>query len=236
MAKRAFILFLFTIVGGLVVRTWLLDRNGQSLPVVAMARMIDEVHFSDMPLEAALAELSRKAGVKIDIDWAQLEQIGVFRTTPVTLRLFDLPVETILRTLLDQVPHIDPGEADFTRGPDAISVTTAHAMDRQVELRMYDVGRIAERFGIPADARLAKDSAEYKERVLGVEALVGPTVWDRHMDSDSAMIEWRGRLFVREGRLAHQAIERALRKLERMEDATPQLRPVIGPFPSLHDE
>ena len=110
---------------------------------------------------------------------------------------------------------------------------SARAVSQTTELRMYDVGRIVERFGIPADAQILRSSREYEVRYDAVKELISPLAINNESSANRAMVEWQGRLFANLNPEGHLSVERGLRKLDQMEKATPQLRPIIGPIPSL---
>ena len=110
---------------------------------------------------------------------------------------------------------------------------SARAVSQTTELRMYDVGRIVERFGIPADAKILRGSTEYQFRYAAVKQLISSGLPNYELSADRAIVEWQGRLFAHLNPTDHLSIERGLQKLDQMEKATPQLRPILGPIPSL---
>lgn len=110
---------------------------------------------------------------------------------------------------------------------------SARAVSQTTELRMYDIRRIVERFGIPADARILRSSREYEVRYDAVKELISPLAINYESSANRAMVEWQGRLFANLNPKDHLSVERGLQKLDQMEKATPQLRPIIEPIPSL---
>lgn len=118
-------------------------------------------------------------------------------------------------------------------GQSTFRAASARAVFQTTELRMYDVARIVERFGIPADAQILRSSTEYQFRYDAVKQLIASGLPNYEPSADRAIFEWQGRLFANLNPEHHLSVERGLQKLDQMEKATPQLRPIIEPIPSL---
>jgi len=65
------------------------SREGPEPPTLLDQR-IDSVAFADTPLEQAIQTMRDKTSQNIYVSWRALEQAGVKRDTPVTLRLHDV--------------------------------------------------------------------------------------------------------------------------------------------------
>ena len=105
-----------------------------------------------------------------------------------------------------------------TYGQSTSDPASARPVFQTTELRMYDVGRIVERFGIPADARILRSSREYEVRYDAVKELISPLAINYESSANRAMVEWQGRLFANLNPEGHLSVERGLRKLDQMEN------------------
>jgi hypothetical protein len=69
-----------------------------------LARRLPEANFNATSLDDAVNFLRDVAGAKIEVNWAALGRAGVTRKTPVTLRVRDVPLATVLTLMLASAP------------------------------------------------------------------------------------------------------------------------------------
>jgi hypothetical protein len=97
------------------------------------------VDFSGLPLETALAELAEQSGVAIRIDREALDEAGDPLTDPVTLRVRDIPLRSVLHLLLDDTYR------EFVFQDDALCVTSREEAYATLVPRLYHVADLTRR-------------------------------------------------------------------------------------------
>ena len=96
------------------------------------------VNFQDVALEDALTFLGQLANIEQDVDWPSLEQIGVDPESLVTLRLTNVPLQTVYDRVLEKVgdPTLPAGWA-VTDG--VLTVASDEVLRRNTTLEIYDI-------------------------------------------------------------------------------------------------
>jgi hypothetical protein len=232
--KAALILLILLIAGTFLVRTYRFNHRDQSRRPPGLARIIDEIRFDDTPLESALAELSQRAGVRIDVDWEAIAPLGVNRGVPVRFRLFNVRAEAVLNELLTQSLGAKwglPGAETlgYSWNESACFVTRASAVP--LELRMYNC------------ADLVKQQRSLKGPTMS--QIAAPQGWsgeDSHDEDIMSIVKYalsedgsqiwagHGRLFVRQDPQNHLRVECVLRNLRRLVETPDTKRPIEGPI------
>ncbi|MBN1511450.1 MAG: hypothetical protein JXB13_05500, partial [Phycisphaerae bacterium] len=107
-------------------------------PVVELLKTrIDAIDWEDRTFGDVIEWLESLASVNVVVSWRELEAVGIDRDTPVTLRLRDATVASILTTVLEQL-----GEGDTVRWRgqgDTLKISTREAFNRKLHTRVYDV-------------------------------------------------------------------------------------------------
>jgi hypothetical protein len=103
----------------------------------ALSRKLTEVKFTAIPLSDAIDYLRDVTGANIHVNWRALELLNVTRQTPVSLRLNDVTMRRVMKSLLDETGagelltwYIDEG---------VIEVTTREIADQQLITKVYPV-------------------------------------------------------------------------------------------------
>jgi general secretion pathway protein D len=123
-------------------------RRGQTLefsespanrPVMAALReQTLPVNFADTPLIDAIGFIQANTGVNIDVDWTALEDIGVDREAPVSLRLSGVSVETLLDRVLSKVSDRSlPAEWAVQDG--VLVISSSDVIRLTTSLEIYDI-------------------------------------------------------------------------------------------------
>jgi len=96
------------------------------------------VNFADNGLENVIAFIAQVSNLNIDVDWSSLELIGVDRESPVTLKLTNVSLETVLDRVLEKVsdPDIPAGWA-VTDG--ILTIASDEVLRRNTVLEIYDI-------------------------------------------------------------------------------------------------
>ncbi|MFG0305142.1 MAG: hypothetical protein ACF8Q5_02870 [Phycisphaerales bacterium JB040] len=112
-------------------------ENRATLAALESARM--PIDFSDNPLSDVIDFIATNAGVDSDVDWTSLEDIGIDRDMPVTLRLSSAtPASTVLDRVLQQVS--DPAlPAEWAVIDGILVIASDDVLRRNTMMRSYDI-------------------------------------------------------------------------------------------------
>lgn len=104
-------------------------------------RQLDEmqpdVNLRDEPLERVIDTLRESSGLNVSVDWEDLRNHGIERDKPISLRLADVRMRTVLRELLNQAGGDVPLSYAIADG--VLRVATSGKLDRDKFVRVYDV-------------------------------------------------------------------------------------------------
>ena len=96
------------------------------------------VDFSDNNLEDVLTFIGSVGNVEMDVDWPALEDVGVSRETPVSLRLTSVPLDTVLDRVLEKASTPDfPAGWAVTDG--VLTIASDEVLRRNTVLEIYDI-------------------------------------------------------------------------------------------------
>lgn len=105
----------------------------------ALDQIVPELRFEETEFEAVMAFLTDFTKLNISIDWTDLDDalLDPAREKPVTVRLVNLPLHTVLDEILKQVG----GEVqlDYRAGGGLLRIATKDKLDRDKNIRIYDV-------------------------------------------------------------------------------------------------
>jgi Flp pilus assembly secretin CpaC len=96
------------------------------------------VDFTENAFEDVVAFIGNTARVDIDVDWESLADIGVDPDTPVTMRLREVPVETILDRVVAKVSDPDL-PAGWAIQDGIITIASDEILRRNTVLEIYDI-------------------------------------------------------------------------------------------------
>jgi len=97
------------------------------------------VDLQDNPLEDALAFIATNAEVDIDVDWNELDRIGIDRSTPVTIRLSSsVNAVTALDRVLAKASR-DFDQADWAVIDGLLTVSSETALLSETAVGIYDI-------------------------------------------------------------------------------------------------
>ncbi len=115
-------------------------------PVVRLLKTrVDAIDWEDRTFGDVIEWLESLAPVNVVVSWRELEMVGIDRDTPVTLRMRDATVASILTTVLEQ-----SGDGDTLRwrGQDnTLKISTREAFNRKMYVRIYEVADLV--FPVP---------------------------------------------------------------------------------------
>lgn len=96
-----------------------------------------EVSFEDEPLEKAIDYLQKINDVNIAVDWEDLEANGISRDKPVSLKLKNVTLRTVLKQTMAYVGG--DVKIGYQIGDGLVSVASKEKLDRNKDIQVYDI-------------------------------------------------------------------------------------------------
>ena len=131
---------LATLAVGLLASPLLADRSAKPAPVparVTVERDAPDFDFDAAPVADAVNSLGDATGLNLSVNWRALEQVGISKSDPVTVRLTGVPLGKVLQTILDDVA---PGQLTYYADGNVVRVTTRKLADEDRITKIYPVG------------------------------------------------------------------------------------------------
>lgn len=100
--------------------------------------IIDPVRIDNATAKEAFSWWSQTTGIPLVIDWSSLERAGVMADTPIHLSLNSVPAGQVLSLIMQQA-SLDHSLI-FEKTPWCIRILTKDQANKELILRMYDVG------------------------------------------------------------------------------------------------
>lgn len=113
------------------------DEDNELNRLLDKEKGMPEFNFTDTPLDQVADFLSEYHKVNLNIDWDDLNNNGVERDKPVSIKLKDVTFRTALKELLSQVGGETP--LAFTIGEGLIRIATKEKLDRDKFILVYDI-------------------------------------------------------------------------------------------------
>lgn len=102
----------------------------QPLPVNFEARRLDNV----------IDYFRNTTGLNMTVNWPALAEIGIEPDAPITLQLEQVPAETALRLVLEQVSALSPQDpVTYSVVDGIVRISTQSSLTRNTEIRVYDI-------------------------------------------------------------------------------------------------
>ena len=103
----------------------------------ALESVQPDANFDEMPFDQAIDFVTELNQLNVAVDWHDLEQNAIDRDRPISLRLRDVTVRTLLREMLNQVGGDTP--LGFAVGEGLVRVATKAKLDRRKHTLVYDI-------------------------------------------------------------------------------------------------
>lgn len=146
------------------------EREQQQLERVLTER--GSIDFLQLRLRDAVDTLAEQFHLPIKLSNKKLDEASVSPDTPITARLENLPLESILRVILKDL------ELTFVIREEMIQITTPEDAESQLELRVYPVlDLVVERAIDPRDG-VMKEYADYDSLIEVIISSVKPDSWN----------------------------------------------------------
>jgi len=173
---------------------------------LALARR-GSVEFSETPLHDAMVELTQQFQIPIVLSLKKLEEASVSADTPITVRLSNLSLESILGLILERL------ELAFTIRHEVLLITTPEDVESQLTTRTYPVLDLV--FSRSSGSTVFV-GADYDSLIEIITTTIKPDSWD-NVGGPGAIdqSENAGSLVVSHTIIVHRQIERLLSSLRR---------------------
>ena len=106
-------------------------------PVGSLRQKLPAITFDDTPLEDAISFIQDSTGVGLYVDWAELEQVGVDRTTPVNIQLRGVSASKLLQLILDTVSPYE--DLSFYAADGIVTITSLEKADSEMIVLVYPI-------------------------------------------------------------------------------------------------
>lgn len=100
---------------------------------------VQQARFADATIEQVVQFVEAISQLNIDVDWASLEEIGVDRSTPVSLNLSRVPIRTVLDRVLDKVSPDRLSRAAWAVNDGILQIASDEALRKNTILAIYDI-------------------------------------------------------------------------------------------------
>jgi hypothetical protein len=102
---------------------------------------LPSLHLDRMPLWQAIETVSTRSGLKINVPWQTLQEVGVGRSAPISLDLDHPTTSAALTGILDAASERGVPLGFALRG-DTLEIATRATLRRMTEMRVYDVSAL----------------------------------------------------------------------------------------------
>lgn len=103
-----------------------------------LATRLPEIQFADAPLETVIDWLADLTQYNIVVRWERLDELGIERDQPVSLRARNLTLSQVLWLLLGDIGGSDVRLA-YRASRGLLLISTADDLDRELITRVYDI-------------------------------------------------------------------------------------------------
>jgi hypothetical protein len=191
------------------------EPRADASPRARLARTVPEIKFDGVAFVDAIDMLRDLTGLNIYVKWKTLEQAGVDRNAPVTLRLKDVTAERAMQFVLDDAAM--NGGVEMTIDDGTVIVTSGADMGSYTHLRTYDVsdllarGEGEQRADENGNAFTPEDRASSLLQV--VQRTVAPGTWRDSGGSVGAVAVFGNKLVVTHVEKRQREVEALLEQL-----------------------
>lgn len=204
-----------------------------------LGQRVHQIAFEEAPFEQVADWLANISGLNVTVRWQVLEELGVARDTPITIKARNIRLTTVLWMIMNEAGGPDVKLA-YRAAETLLILSAAEDLSREMVLKVYDVGdlimRIA-RFSNPARIDVTQmldqsgqsgssspgieydpDSGEQEQDREGeigrlirlITDTVEPDTWAQNAGLGT-ISAWRNLLVVRNNVLVHQRLAGYLR-------------------------
>lgn len=202
-----------------------------------------EINFDEQPFDQVVGFLTDLNEMNIAVDWEDLASNGIDRDKPISVRLNDVKLRTVLGEVLTQLGGDVP--LKYTVGEGLVRVATKEKLDRDKHILVYDIRDLlteiprfvqypqadvlepgargatggGDIFGpqggdLEATGHRGEPSAKMANQIMDlVRDTIEPDSWRETGGGDAALRELNGQLIVYNTSEAHQQVRALLSQL-----------------------
>ncbi|HYE62529.1 MAG TPA: hypothetical protein VD997_11095 [Phycisphaerales bacterium] len=113
------------------------EENRRVLATLQTKRI--PANFTENPLSAVFTYIEQVANVNMDVDWPQLETKGIDAETPVTLKLTNVSIETVLDRIVEKVSQDPTSGAAWAIQNGVLTISSREQINKNKVLSIYDI-------------------------------------------------------------------------------------------------
>ena len=185
------------------------DEDADAAVLAQLNRKVQELSFDGAPLSDVLDFVRDVSDINLVVEWGTLENAGLARDTPVSLKVRDVTVAHALELVLG-----DAGRGSvplgYTIDRNVVRVATGEQLNRYTDIRAYDVRDV-----VPAEMPM-----EDLKRL--VTEAVAPDSWREAGGSVGAVHTSKHKLIVTQTPMNHRQIREILEMLREQPQETPR--------------
>lgn len=116
------------------------EGETQAAALAVLQQRVEAIDWEDAPLHEILDWLREQGPINVIAVWRELNDIGIDRNSPVTLKMRDSTVEQVLAEMLEQLSP--DGEIGFRAYGNTIKLSSRRHFDQQLYTRVYNVADV----------------------------------------------------------------------------------------------
>jgi hypothetical protein len=163
-----------------------------------LERQLPAVNFQMVNLSDALDFIRDVSAANIHVNWKALDKAGVTRETPINLQVRQVSVGKVLNLILSDAS--DTVKLGWTLDDGVIEISTTEALDRQTEIKVYEVRDLL-------DPRAIEKKGETLSTMISLS--IAPNSW-KDAGGIGGIKFTDGKLVITQTRENHQAIQNLL--------------------------
>ena len=118
---------------------------------------VDEISLDAVPFEQVTEWLADYTGVNVLVRWSALEDVGVERDKPISLKMRNLRLSQVLWLIMSEATGGGPARLAYRATGDMIVLSTHEDLNRQMITKVYDVRDLLVRVPFHANASFIRD-------------------------------------------------------------------------------
>jgi hypothetical protein len=188
------------------------DQTDAEKVYAQFQRKIPEVRMESIPAGDVIDFLRDVTSMNIEVGWKALEDAGIDRNTPITMRVHDVRLEQVLRQFCRQLGGGQGGTIGFTTDGGGVVISTIDDLTKSARTRAYDVRDLLDDAQKPGRASTRPAREDLVELVT---QNVAPDSWREAGGQLGVIKEFDGRLVVTTIDMYHLDVERLLAELRK---------------------
>ncbi|MDP6544106.1 MAG: hypothetical protein QGH60_08965 [Phycisphaerae bacterium] len=175
-------------------------------PELALKRKITRMEFKSTPLHDVFQWMRAVSNTNIHVNWRSLADVGIDKSTDVTLSLTSMTLKKALLLVLDSA---GARKLDFDVDKGALVISSRLDFDKRTTSATYNILPLVGRSGTPAAAR------RVDELIALIRKTVSPESWRDNGGQVGTIQALGSRLVITQNKKNHQAVAELIKSLQR---------------------